>query len=73
MDIREWDTASEHRDLAKWVALLARFNGNRPLKKSLIVRIEDYFVYYWSKNRLSVINSASGERFMSELPDQAQE
>ena len=66
-------SVGEHNSLAKWIALLARFNNSTPLKKELVERIEDYFVYYWSKNRLSVINSDSGVRFMSELPASAQE
>ena len=58
----------EHKDLSKWVSLLARFNNSTPLDKELISKIEDYFNYYWSNNRLRVINSESGQRFMSELP-----
>jgi hypothetical protein len=63
----------EHKELSKWVSLLARFNNSTPLDKELISKIEDYFNYYWSNNRLRVINSESGQRFMSELPFTVQE
>jgi len=43
-----------------------------PLKKDMISKIEDHFNYYWNNNRLSAINSKSGDRFMSELPDSVQ-
>ena len=62
-----WEVGS-HKDLTKWIALLARFNNGLPLKKELITQIEDYMNYYWSNNRLNVITDHTGRRFMSELP-----
>lgn len=38
---------SEGSDLTRWLALLAHFNGRKPLKKELIREIEDFFEYYW--------------------------
>lgn len=47
----------EARDLSKWIALLSRFNNGNPLNKELITKIEDFFDYYWSYNRLSAITT----------------
>ncbi len=58
-----------HEDLSKWIGLLSRFNNGHPLRKELVGTFEDHFNYYWKYNRLSAINSNSGERFMSELPN----
>jgi hypothetical protein len=57
-----------HKDLSQWIALLSRFNNGNPLNKELITKIEDFFNYYWDNNRLSPIQSESGQRFMDELP-----
>lgn len=57
------------KDLSKWIALLSRFNNGNPLTKDLITKIEDFFDYYWAKNRLAALNTEHGERFMEELPD----
>ena len=37
----------EGSDLTHWLALLAHFNGSKPLNKELIREIEDFFEYYW--------------------------
>ena len=66
-----WEV-DNHRDLIKWIALLARFNNGMPLNKDLITSIEDFFNYYWENNRLSAITSNEGNRFMSELPHSVQ-
>jgi len=58
----------DHRDLTKWIALLSRFNQGNPLKKELITKIEDFFNFYWEKNRLSAMSSEQDIRFMDELP-----
>lgn len=58
----------EAKDLSKWIALLSRFNNGNPLNKELISKIEDFFDYYWSYNRLSAISTEQDLRFMSELP-----
>ena len=40
----------DHKDLTKWIALLARFNGGRKLDVELINRIEDFFQFYQDHN-----------------------
>ena len=34
---------SSPRELAKWVGLLAKINGGKPLEKDLVASIEDFF------------------------------
>ena len=56
------------RELSKWIALLSRFNNGHPLKKDIISKIEDFFEYSWTCNRMNAIKSKQDERFMEELP-----
>lgn len=63
---------SNHRDLSMWIALLSRFNSGNPLGKELITKIEDFFNYYWEKNRLAIMRSDLDRRFLRELPDNVQ-
>lgn len=48
---------------------MSRFNNGQPLGKDLITKIEDFFEYFWAKNRLSCIDAEIGSRFIEELPD----
>jgi len=56
------------KDLSKWIALLSRFNNGKPLNKTLITKIENFFEYYWNNNKLGALTSESDTRFMDELP-----
>ena len=58
----------QHKDLSKWIALLSRFNNGKPISKEIINKIEDFFDYYWTHNRLAALSSEKDKRFMSELP-----
>ena len=58
----------EGKDLSKWIALLTKFNDQQPLAKNLIVKIEDYFEYYWNNNPLIAFKKESDQRFLDELP-----
>lgn len=60
----------ESEDLTKWLGLLARFNKGRPLPKEMTRKIENYFDYYWAKDRNYAIKSSEDQRFMHELPKQ---
>ena len=42
----------EHKELSKWIALLAKYNECQPLGKNIITRIEDFFEFYWKNNPL---------------------
>lgn len=57
------------RELSKWIALLSRFNNGHPLKKDIISKIEDFFEYSWTCNRLNAVKSKQDQRFMEELPE----
>ena len=53
-------------DLYNWLILLTRFTNNQPLPKSLTSQIEANFSYFWSKDRLSCLNS--DEQYLETLP-----
>jgi len=65
-------TFEDHNNLYKWTALLAKFNDSNPLSPRIINAIEDYFIFYWTNNRLSVFNSEESMRFLNELPESTQ-
>lgn len=46
------DAKQNHKDLAKWIALLSKFNEGSMLPRSLIDKIEDFFEFYWDNNPL---------------------
>lgn len=55
-------------DLNKWINMLQRYNGSTPLSKDIISKIEQFFDYYWTNNRLSAFTSESDKRLFDELP-----
>lgn len=61
-----------HKDLTKWVSLLARFNGGNPLGKELISSIENFFDYYWEYNRLEALKTDMDLLFLDQLPHYVQ-
>jgi hypothetical protein len=46
------DAKLNHKELAKWIALLSKFNEGSMLPRSLIDQIEDFFEFYWDNNPL---------------------
>jgi Ion channel len=60
----------DNENLTKWLGLLSRFNKGRPLPKEMTFKIEEYFSYYWSKDRNYATKTLTGKRFLSELPKQ---
>lgn len=46
------DAKSAHKELAKWIALLSKFNEGSMLPRSLIDKIENFFEFYWDNNPL---------------------
>jgi len=52
MNYKSINNQGSHKDLSKWVALLAKFNDASPLSREIITAIEDFFAYYWVNNRL---------------------
>lgn len=63
------EASGNHKDLSKWIALLTKFNDQKPLSRELIVKIEDFFDYYWDKNPLMASKSDEDLRFINELPN----
>lgn len=43
LNFRSVDNRGEHTNLAKWIAMLSKYNGGQPMDKEVITRIEDYF------------------------------
>lgn len=63
------ENSGNHKDLSKWIALLTKFNDQKPLARDLIVKIEDFFEYYWDNNPLMASKSDEDLRFINELPN----
>jgi hypothetical protein len=64
---------AENEDSAKltrWFGLLSRYNKGRPLPKDMTLKIEEYFEYFWAKDRNYAVRSVEDKRFLSELPKQ---
>lgn len=58
----------ESDDLTKWFGLLAWFNKGMPLSKEMTKKIENYFDYYWARDRNYAFKSKEDVRFLNELP-----
>lgn len=58
----------DSENLTKWLGLLARFNKGRPLPKDMTRKIENYFDYYWARDRNYAVKTDDDLRFMQELP-----
>ena len=63
------EATGNHKDLSKWIALLTKFNDQKPLARDLIVKIEDFFDFYWDNNPLMALKSVEDLRFINELPN----
>jgi hypothetical protein len=58
----------DSEELNKWLGMIARFNNGTPLPKDHLHGIENYFEYFWSKDKNYAMKTEMGVRFMSELP-----
>lgn len=58
----------EQEKLTKWIGLLARFNKGRALPKTLVKKIENYFEYYWSKDKNYALKTEDDKKLLKELP-----
>ena len=58
----------DYAGLSKFFGLLARFNKGHPLSKTTLVKIEEYFDYYWAQDLNYAMKSDWDQRFLSELP-----
>ena len=50
------DAKKDSKELAKWIALLSKFNEGTMLPRSLIDKIEEFFEFYWENNPLAAFN-----------------
>ena len=69
MGYKQLDIQGDHRELSKWIALLSKFNGSQPLSRNVVLRIEEFFDYYWQNNPLMAFKSENDMRFLQELPE----
>ena len=58
----------DYAGLSKFFGLLARFNKGHPLSKTTLLKIEEYFDYYWAQDLNYAMKSDEDQRFLSELP-----
>ena len=59
----------DSENLSKWLGLLAHFNKNKPLPKTMTKKFELYFEYYWQNDKNYAIKTDEDRRFMNELPN----
>jgi hypothetical protein len=57
------------RDLSKWIGLLTYINNGYPIDKKLQIKIEDFFEYYWAKDRMRTLKSTRDKKIIDELQD----
>jgi hypothetical protein len=51
------------------MTLISKFNYGRPLKKDLVTKIDSFFEYYWSNDRLRALKSEADVNITNELQD----
>jgi len=60
---------NEHADdLSRFFGILQKFNYNRILKKEFTTRIEEYFEYFWSNDKLYSVATDVDLIYYDELP-----
>lgn len=68
-NFKAMEDQGSHKDLSKWIALLAKYNSGNPMSKELITAIEQFFSFYWTSNKMNAFQSNIDKRFMEELPE----
>lgn len=66
---RAMEDQGQHKDLSKWIAMLAKYNNGNPMSKELITAIEQFFSYYWANNKMNAFASNIDKKFMDQLPE----
>ena len=56
-------------DLTRFVGVLVRFNGNKPLRKSYVASIEAFFVHKWNNDSLQALSSDTEHLIFRQLPE----
>eukprot|EP00347_Sterkiella_histriomuscorum_P000318 403376339 len=59
---------NETESLTKWFGILGRFNKGMPLPKEMVKRFENFFEYYWLKDKNFAMKKLSDQRYLQELP-----
>ena len=69
LNYKKLENSEDTQELSKWIALLTKYNESQPLSKSLIVKIEDFFHFYWNNSPLMAMYTELDQRFINELPE----
>ena len=59
----------DNRDLTKWIALLSKLSGGKKFKKSLVLKIEEHFEFYWANNPLNAFKDCEHQNIVAQLPE----
>ena len=51
------------------MTLISKFNDGRPLNKTMVTTIEDFFDFYWKNDRLRALKSPADVKITDELQD----
>lgn len=49
--------------------MLSKFNGGEPMNKDVLTKIEDFFQFYWTNNKMMAFQKETDKRIISELPE----
>lgn len=58
-----------HSSLSKWIAILQKQNRGQTINKEMLTKIEEFFDFYWSKNKVLAFESALDKHIVKELPE----
>jgi len=59
---------NEADDLTQWLSTIAKFSKAKRLKKEMVAKLENYFLYFWQHDKNFATKNPEDLRFMSELP-----
>jgi hypothetical protein len=62
-------TQKNRNDLQKWINLLTYINKGKPIKRTLTIQIEDFFLYYWNNDRTICFKQPSDKKIVDEIQD----
>ena len=60
-------TQQKRYDLQKWINLLTYINDGNPIKRNLTIQIEDFFAYYWTKDRTICFKEPADKKIVDEI------
>lgn len=58
--------------LSRFIDMIKKFNNGRVVKQEYKDQLEDFFEFYWAKDKMSWKQSEEDMRFIDELPEHVQ-